>query len=286
MQGLIKRFRGRWASMRPASHRAEPACTSRSGKTATQSSSIRIPLPPQLPFTPSAAGNKGMKLGRPPPPVEPPTSTRLRVLKPTPAGPRGSPSMKVWRRADSYFVRMLAGSIGVSVPLFVAVGILVTNFAIQTSTSQASARSQALAQAAALRVDDWVVERQGELDQLAHDVAGRLAGANAVTTAEVQARIRNFDEIAIFDTAGRVVAPSAQTSHVAVTHPAWWAKSLLMPTIQPIQRDAAGLSWLMTSPIIQADRSPEGVVVGDLNIGLLFRLLAPYGGTAGHRRSQ
>ena len=190
--------------------------------------------------------------------------------------------MKVWRRADSYFVRMLAGSIGVSVPLFVAVGILVTNFAIQTSTSQASARSQALAQAAALRVDDWVVERQGELDQLAHDVAGRLAGANAVTTAEVQARIRNFDEIAIFDTAGRVVATSAQTSHVAVTHPAWWAKSLLMPTIQPIQRDAAGLSWLMTSPIIQADRSPEGVVVGDLNIGLLFRLLAPYAGTAGH----
>jgi methyl-accepting chemotaxis protein len=190
--------------------------------------------------------------------------------------------LKVWRRADSYFVRMLAGSIGVSVPIFVTVGILVTNFAIQTSTSQASARSQALAQAAALRVDDWVVERQGELDQLAHDVAGRLAGANQVTTEEVQARIRNFDEIAIFDPADHVVVTSAQTSHVRVTNPAWFAKSLLRTTIQPIQRDAAGLSWIMTSPIVQADRSSEGVVVGDLNIGLLFRLLAPYAGTPGN----
>jgi methyl-accepting chemotaxis protein len=223
-----------------------------------------------------------MQLRRSPPPIDEGKAMQLEVLQPIPAGSRDAPTgWKVWQRADSYFVRMLAGSIGVSVPIFVVIGLLVTNFAIQTTTSQASARSQALAQAAALRVDDWVVERQGELDQLAHDATGRVRGANAVTTEEVQARIRNFDEIQIVDPAGRVVVSSAQASHVSVSNPGWFAKSLLAPTIQPIQRDAAGLSWLMTSPVMGPDRVAEAVVVGDLNIGLLFRLLAPFGNSGG-----
>jgi methyl-accepting chemotaxis protein len=176
---------------------------------------------------------------------------------------------------------MLAGSIGVSVPIFVAVGILVTSFAIQTSTDQAGARSQAIAQAAAYRVDDWVVERDGELRQLARDAGGRVTGADVVTTAEVNARIRNFDEIQILDPTGHVVATSAHTSHVAATKPAWFAASLVAPTIQPIQRDAAGLSWLMTAPIVGTDLRTEGVVVGNMNIGLVFGLLSPFGNTAG-----
>jgi methyl-accepting chemotaxis protein len=181
---------------------------------------------------------------------------------------------------------MLAGSLGVSVPIFVAVGLLITNFAIQTTTDQASARSQAVAQAAAYRVDDWVVERQGELAQLAHDVANRVTGPGGVTTAEVQARIRNFDEIEVVDATGHAVATSAKTSHVAVSNPQWFLQSLISPTIQPVRPDATGLSWIMTSPIIGSGGSAQGVVVGDLNIGLLFRLVAPFVGNSAGRGNQ
>jgi methyl-accepting chemotaxis protein len=181
---------------------------------------------------------------------------------------------------------MLAGSLGVSVPIFVAVGLLITNFAIQTTTDQASARSQAVAQAAAYRVDDWVVERQGELAQLAHDVANRVTGPGGVTTAEVQARIRNFDEIEVVDATDHAVATSAKTSHVAVSNPQWFLQSLISPTIQPVRPDATGLSWIMTSPIIGSGGSAQGVVVGDLNIGLLFRLVAPFVGNSAGRGNQ
>ncbi len=204
-----------------------------------------------------------------------------------PGGHADTPSRWApWRRWDSYFVRMLAGSLGVSVPIIVIVGLLISNFAIQTTTDQAGARSQAAAQAAAYRVDDWVVERQGELGQLAHDVADRLSGPGGVTTDEVQARVKNFDEIEIVDATGHVVATSAQTSHVAVANPTWFAKSLISATIQPVQRDSVGLSWLMTSPIVGRSGQSQGVVVGDLNIGLLFRLLAPFAGTQTASRNQ
>ena len=229
-----------------------------------------------------------MELRRGPPPTGPSKATpTLKVLEAVSAAETiAPPRLALWRRWDTYFARMLAGSLGVSVPIFVVVGLLITNFAIQTTTDQAGARSQAVAQAAAYRVDDWVVERQGELAQLAHDVANRVTGPGGVTTAEVQARIRNFDEIEIVDTTGRVVATSAKTSHVAVANPPWFAKSLVSATIQPVLADATGLSWIMTSPIIGSDRSSQGVVVGDLNIGLLFRLVAPFAGNTNGRGNE
>lgn len=229
-----------------------------------------------------------MELRRGPPPDDPTkVKPTLRVLKAVPAGAVGTPSRPaLWRRLDSYFVRMLAGSLGVSVPIIVAVGLLISNFAIQTTTNQASARSQAAAQAAAYRVDDWVVERQGELGQLAHDVADRVKGPGHVTTNEVQSRVKNFDEIQIVDATGQVVATSAETSHVALANPPWFAASLITDTIQPVQHDDAGLSWIMTSPIIGGDGRSQGVVVGDLNIGLLFRLLAPFAANAGSSGNQ
>src|SRR6202165_3890012 len=197
-----------------------------------------------------------MELRRGPPPGDPTkVKPTLKVLKAVPAGGADTPPRPtLWRRLDSYFVRMLAGSLGVSVPIIVAVGLLISNFAIQTTTNQASARSQAAAQAAAYRVDDWVVERQGELAQLAHDVANRVTGPGGGTSAGVQARIRNLDEIEIVDTTGQVVATSAKTSHVAVANPPWFAKSLVSATIQPVLADATGLSWIMTSPIIGSAR--------------------------------
>ena len=230
-----------------------------------------------------------MELRRGPPRAGPSKATpTLKVLEAvSAAGVVAPPRRSLWRRWDSYFVRMLAGSLGVSLPIFVAVGLLITNFAIQTTTDQAGARSQAVAQAAAYRVDDWVVERQGELAQLAHDVANRVTGPGGVTTSEVQARIRNFDEIEVVDATDHVVATSAKTSHVAaVSNPSWFLQSLISPTIQPVRPDATGLSWIMTSPIIGSGGTAQGVVVGDLNIGLLFRLVAPFVGNSAGRGNQ
>jgi methyl-accepting chemotaxis protein len=136
-----------------------------------------------------------------------------------------------------------------------------------------------VAQAASLRVDDWVVGRQLELEQLANDVADRVTEPGGVAPGEVQARVKNFDEIEILGPTGQVIVRTARFSHVGIADPTWFAKSLISPTIQPVQLDPAGLNWIMTSPIIGGDGRSLGVVVGDLNVGLLSTLLAPFAGT-------
>jgi methyl-accepting chemotaxis protein len=179
---------------------------------------------------------------------------------------------------------VLAGSLAVSVPIYIVAGFLISGFAVRTTTDQARARSEAIAQSAGFRVDDWVRERQGELAQLARDSADRLSGPLAITTVEVQARVKYFDEIEILNASGQVVATSAATSHVALASAGLFATSRTAATVQPIRPDGAGLSWIFTAPITSGQGSTEGVVIADLNIGLLFRLLTPFASDNG--RSQ
>src|ERR1700730_13722486 len=99
----------------------------------------------------------------------------LRVIT-TPAGGTRTPrGWRAWKPLQSYTLRVVAGILLASIPLSIVLGLVMSTWSTQTSIDQTKARAEATAESAAVRIGDWVSERQAELRTLAQDQAGRLA---------------------------------------------------------------------------------------------------------------
>ena len=179
----------------------------------------------------------------------------------------------------SYTLRVVAGIMLVSIPLSIVLGLVMSNWSAQTSIDQTKARAEATAESAAVRIEDWVSERQAELRALAQDQAGKL------TTTGLQAHLLAaaashpaFEAIQVFDAKSNLVA-STQTDVTISPTPsgASFANSLSVESIGPVQMGKDGIEWFMTAPILGPDELPQGVVAGDINVTALERLLNPYG---------
>ena len=202
----------------------------------------------------------------------------LRLVKaPEPArAPRG------WRRTrafNSYSVRIIAGLLLVSVPLSILLGFVMANWSAQTSIDQSKARAEATAESAAVRINDWVAERQAELRHVAQDHAGELANSslNASLLASIPSH-PSFEALQIDDLKGAVVANTRPGVVLSATSTGGtFATSLTAETFGPIHTGAAGLDWIMTAPILGPDEKPQGVIIGDLSLAVLGKLLNPYG---------
>jgi methyl-accepting chemotaxis protein len=167
----------------------------------------------------------------------------------------------------------------VSIPLSIVLGFVMANWSAQTSVDMTKLRAEASAEATAVRISDWVAERQAELRTVAQDNVGALssAGLNARLVAS-NASHPNFEAIQIFDTSGKVVATSHPGVQLSATPSGGTlANSLSVETMGPIQAVTGGLDWFITAPILGPDERPQGVIAGDLNVALLGRLLNPYG---------
>jgi len=187
---------------------------------------------------------------------------------------------------DSFFMRVLGGSLLVSLPVVAALGLLTFDQGVQISTDAATARTQATAEAASIRIGAWLAERKGELRQIALDSADRL---NEKGAASIRARPPDadpaFQAIEIVNVSGKVIvmtAPDSDLRDAVVTV----ANSLTIETLQPARRADSGLVWIMTAPIMGRDGKPQGVVAGDLNVAALGVLLDPYGRAAGSSTNQ
>ena len=73
-----------------------------------------------------------------------------------------TPGHRPW---DSFFARVLAGSLLVSLPVVAVLGLLTFDQGVKTSTDAATARTQATAEATAIRIGAWLGERKAELRQ-------------------------------------------------------------------------------------------------------------------------
>jgi methyl-accepting chemotaxis protein len=167
----------------------------------------------------------------------------------------------------------------VSIPLSIVLGLVMANWSAQTSVDMTKLRAEASAEAAAVRISDWVAERQAELRTVAQDNVGALssAGLNARLVAS-NASHPNFEAIQIFDTSGKVVATSHPGVQLSATPSGGTlANSLSVETMGPIKAINGGLDWFITAPVLGPDERPQGVIAGDLNVALLGRLLNPYG---------
>jgi methyl-accepting chemotaxis protein len=210
-------------------------------------------------------------------------------LASTPEAPIGPsvlvPDRRPW---DSFFVRVLAGSLLVSLPVVAVLGLLTFEQGLQTSTVAATARTQATAEAAAIRIDAWLGERQAELRQIAQDSINRMGqpGVNAIV-ARPPGADPAFDAIETVDATGKVMVMTSSDPDLQEAAVVTFANSLTVDSIQPIRQASGGsLLWIMTAPIVDAGGRTLGVVAGDLNVRALGTLLDPYGRAAGSASDQ
>jgi methyl-accepting chemotaxis protein len=185
------------------------------------------------------------------------------------------------RRWDSFFARVLAGSLLVSLPVVAILGVLTFEQGLRASTDAATARTQATAEAAAIRIGAWLGERKAELRQLAQDEINRIGqhGINTIVARPAGAD-QSFSAIVTVDANGKVVVGDAGDPELENAAIVTVGNTLINETLQPIRLEAAGLLWIMTAPIIGADGKTQGVVAGDLNVAALGTLLDPYGRAA------
>jgi methyl-accepting chemotaxis protein len=224
---------------------------------------------------------EGMQLRRGPPAVLPPgiNPPALRLVKAPPGATRAPQGWTLRRLYDSYTVRIVAGMLLVSIPLSIVLGFVMANWSAQTSIDQSKLRAETSAEAAAVRVSDWVEERQAELRTVAQGnvgalsdpgLGGRLVASNSSHPA--------FELIQIFNAGGKLVATSGPGASLSPTPSGGTlATSLSVETIGPVQIGSDGVEWTWTAPILGPDELPQGVVVGDLNVTVLGKLLNPYG---------
>src|SRR4030081_806444 len=99
----------------------------------------------------------------------------LRLVTPPPGPVRAPRRWWRWRSFDSYSLRVVAGMLLVSIPISIFLGVVMANWSAQTSIDQTKARAEASAASAAVRIDDWLRERQAEMRTLAQDSEGQVA---------------------------------------------------------------------------------------------------------------
>src|SRR5713226_2263271 len=222
-----------------------------------------------------------MQLRRGPPQVRVPEipTPALRLVKAPRSGTSTPRRRARWGWVDSYSIRVVAGLLLVSIPISIVLGLVMANWSAQTAIDQAKARVEASAQSSAVRINDWVAERQAELRHVAADQVGQIStpGLNANLVASMASH-PNFEAIQVSDLRGKVVASTRPQFALSDTPSgAPFTTSLSVETMGRIGLGQAGLEWLMTAPILGPDEKPQGVVVGDLNVAVLGTLINPYG---------
>src|SRR5260370_28527511 len=121
-----------------------------------------------------------MQLRRGPPHVSAPDARTpaLRLVR-TPSGPARAPRRgRRWAWVDSYSIRVMAGILLVSIPISVVLGLGVDSWNTQTVIDHAKALAEATAESTAVRINDWVAERQAEVRHLAADQDGQRSKPN------------------------------------------------------------------------------------------------------------
>jgi methyl-accepting chemotaxis protein len=228
--------------------------------------------PPRLAYA------SGMELRRAPPrlPAAKGNAPIVTILKPARAGDPGTP--KRWHRPDwmgSYFLRVLAGVLLVSVPISVFLGFLVSNWSAQTTLDQAKSRSEVAAENAGARITDWLGERRASLRSLAQGEVGHV-GSPSIAQAMLgkPAAQPDFATLEVVDLAGSLVATTRPDSGLELGPSSTAAQRLQVETIQPVQKDTSGVTWILTAPIIGPDEKSQGFVVGNLYLSPLGRLLS------------
>jgi methyl-accepting chemotaxis protein len=175
--------------------------------------------------------------------------------------------------ADTFFTRVLAGSLLISLPLMAILGALMFAQGLQSSTDMAQAQAETGANATADRVDEWVSSAQAYLTQLARESAAPAGHRGPIGTPIENASNSAFEAIEIVNGAGTVIAATGANPELkAVGQAPWFGQALFIATKHQIVKGQDGLVWIITAPIVGAGGASQGAVVGDLKVSELSGL--------------
>jgi methyl-accepting chemotaxis protein len=200
--------------------------------------------------------------------------TLVKIALPASRGGDSAPSVgivsRVRRLRHAFFFHLLAGSLAVSIPLLMALGIGLTYLSGQQITQSATDQAGVNAGSAAIALTDWVGERQRELSQVARSVQDKVDRPGLATSIQGLGSVYpNFKVLEIVNRDGANVATTSAGGALDASTAPWFAAGLLKPTAESISKAAGGLEWVMTAPIIGTDNVSQGVVVGSLQISSL-----------------
>ena len=162
----------------------------------------------------------------------------------------------------------------VSIPTGVILGFVMANWSAQTSIGQAKASAQATAESSAVRINDFMAERKAELRAIAQSDVGEVSKpglkARLVTAGSAHP---SFAILQINDLSATVVASTDRSEELSARPSgSTFANSLSVESMGQV-----GPDWIMTAPIVGSDSKAQGVLVGEVFLGVLGRLLNPYG---------
>lgn len=187
-------------------------------------------------------------------------------------GPVPRPRSRV--PADTFFTRVLAASLLVSLPLMAILGFLMYGQGLQSSAAEAKVQTAAVASATAERIFLWISESQAYLAQLAREAAAPAGRQGPIGTPLENVSDGAFDAIYIINASGAAVASTSPNSDLKDVGAApWFGQALYIATEHPISSDSTGLSWIITAPVVGTNGTSQGAVVGDMLVAKLSGLL-------------
>lgn len=213
---------------------------------------------------------KRLKPAKPAPKLAPVIPISVKAARPVGAPPRARSGF----RGDTFFTRVLAGSLLISLPLMAILGVLMYSQGLQSSTQEARLQAQASATTTADRIEQWISESQNYLVQVARESTAPPGRPGPISTGLENASDPSFESIALINAAGTVLALTAENADLkAAGQATWFGQALYIATEHPISNGATGLVWIISAPIVGANGASQGAVVGDLDASRLSGLL-------------
>ena len=185
--------------------------------------------------------------------------------------------LKGWLRRRRYRSRLVAGMLGVILPLMLVFAAILTARASTSLSASSERKGVEVARAVTLRLEDWLGERQGDLTTIADQASRGLA--DPLTTSlvdEVDKTSGDFTVIEVTDLTGKVLASShPERSFDPSGQGTFRTAASGQPVLDTIVALNGHLRWNLQQPVLDATGHPQGVVVGDLDPTVLATLLNP-----------
>jgi methyl-accepting chemotaxis protein len=183
-----------------------------------------------------------------------------------------------WGAARKRFaVRLVAAMLAMSLPIVVLLAVLLTTQASHSLTTAAEDKDQSVARAVTSRLEDWLTERNDDLDLIAALAVGRpSAAAPAALVNQIDKTYGDFNLVEITDLAGRVIDTSVAGGGIDPAGQTWFVTATSgQPALTSLVEDAGQLTWVIAQPVLGANGRPQAVVIGYLNAAVLANLLNP-----------
>jgi methyl-accepting chemotaxis protein len=189
---------------------------------------------------------------------------------------------KLVRFGGRYRHRLVAGTLAASLPITIALVVIMTTGAAEDLSRGAETTLLEEAEGTARVIDRWLFERQGDMEVVSSMVNLELKTRDLQNLlGRIETVYGAYDSIQVTDRDGRLLATS-DTDTFDASEQSWFSQAVAgVPSIAQVYRDGDDLRWIVAHPVLNSQGQPEAVVMGDLKVDSLLEFVqADFGDTA------